>query len=169
MNHTDAAKVLNLNGEINPENVKKAYQRAAAKYHPDRNPGGTEMMKAVNAAYAVLKDYEGELEHEANLYGDELMEKLNAVMVIVGQSAGKVKAEIMGAWIWVTGDTRPYSAQLNRKTGAGFSYASKKKAWYFRPDDYRSSSRGSYSLDDIRATHGSREAGAKYQTKLERA
>jgi len=67
----------------------------------------------------------------------------------------------MGAWLWVTGNTKPYSHLLNRKTGAGFTYASKKKVWYFRPDDYKSRSRGSHSLDDIRGKYGSAETDRK--------
>jgi hypothetical protein len=36
-----------------------------------------------------------------------------------------------------------------------FKYASKKKSWYFRPDDWNSSSCGAYSMDDIRDKYGS--------------
>ncbi|WP_024771658.1 hypothetical protein [Aquimarina macrocephali] len=38
---------------------------------------------------------------------------------------------------------------------SGFWWASKKKAWYFRPEEYRSSSRGKKSLNDIRTKYGS--------------
>ena len=50
MKETDAAKPLGLEGEIDPEMVTKAYRRAAMQYHPDRNPAGEQMMKAINAA-----------------------------------------------------------------------------------------------------------------------
>ena len=40
------------------------YRQAALKFHPDRNPAGAEMMKIINAAYDVLKDYAGEIEPE---------------------------------------------------------------------------------------------------------
>lgn len=59
MNIYDAAKVLDLTGDITPEDVKAAYKKAAMKFHPDINPAGGEMMKLVNAAYDVLKDHTG--------------------------------------------------------------------------------------------------------------
>jgi curved DNA-binding protein CbpA len=61
MNRQDAAKILSLNGTITSKDIKKAYRVAALKYHPDKNPAGEEMMKIINAAYDVLKDFEGEL------------------------------------------------------------------------------------------------------------
>ena len=38
---------------------------------------------------------------------------------------------------------------------AGFRYASKKQRWYFRPEGWRSVSRGAFSMDDIRDKYGS--------------
>lgn len=155
MNNYDAAKILGLSGEITPDEVVKAFRKAAMKYHPDRNPGGAEMMKAVNQAYQVLKEFSGTLEHEAGDYGEELNRMINAALDIQRKAAGAIKVELMGAWLWVTGDTKPYASLLNRKTGVGFTFASKKKAWYFRPEDYRSRSRGNLSLDEIRGKYGS--------------
>ena len=62
MKISDAAHILGLTGEITAEIVKKAYRAAAQKYHPDRNPAGLEMMKLVNAAFDVLKNWAGNLE-----------------------------------------------------------------------------------------------------------
>ena len=71
-----AAKVLGITGEITPEIVKQAYRRAAMRYHPDRNPAGLVMMKAVNAARAILADFVGTLDHadsdKATRYGGRL-------------------------------------------------------------------------------------------------
>ena len=36
------------------------------KFHADRNLAGAEMMKIINAAYDVLKDYAGQIETENN-------------------------------------------------------------------------------------------------------
>ena len=146
----DAIKVLQLTGDITPELVKKAYRQACSKYHPDRNPAGTEMMKAVNAAYEALKDYSGKVEEGTQAdYGDELNEALNAIIDLDG-----IEIEICGAWVWVTGNTKPHKEALGKK-GAGFYFASKKKAWYYRPADWKSASRGNWSLDRIREEHGS--------------
>ena len=80
---------------------------------------------------------------------------INTALDIQLKAGGAIKIELMGAWLWVTGDTKPYANLLNRKVGAGFTFASKKKAWYFRPEDYRSRSRGALSIDEIRGKYGS--------------
>ena len=151
MKLTDAAQILELSGQVSPEDVKRAYRSAAMKYHPDRNPAGAEMMKIVNAAYDVLRDYSGDIEQTetttSGSYPEALNEALNAVFGLDG-----LDIEICGAWVWIDGDTYKHRAPLKE---AGFRFASKKKRWYFRPEDWRSSSRGQYSMDDIRGKYGS--------------
>ena len=44
-----------------PRKTASTYRAADLKYHPDKNPAGAEMMKLINAAFEVLKDFEGEL------------------------------------------------------------------------------------------------------------
>lgn len=153
----DAANILEVSGELTKELIKKAYRKASSKYHPDKG-GSVEMMQAVNQAYEALKDYEGVVDSGGVGYGDALNEAINKIINLQG-----IKVEVCGSWVWVTGNTKPYAKVLGRKEGgAGFYYASKKKAWYFRPDDWRSSNRGNWSLDDIREKHGS-EAVTSWQ------
>lgn len=147
MNIYDAAKILCVSGDVTPEQVKSAYVAACKKYHPDVNPAGAEMMKVVNAAYEVLKEYSGAIKDEQSEYGEQFNEALNSIMPLAGLSI-----EICGVWIWVTGDTRKHKDALKK---AGFRWAPKKKAWHFRPDKFRSHSRGNISLEDIRAKYGS--------------
>ncbi len=46
MHVKDACKILDISGDINDEEVKRAYQRACIKFHPDKG-GSVEMMKLV--------------------------------------------------------------------------------------------------------------------------
>lgn len=147
MNIYDAAKVLSLSGEINPETVKQAFREACKKYHPDVNPAGDEMMKLVNAAFAVLKDFEGDVKEQQADYSELLNDALNAVLGLQG-----LVIEVCGAWVWITGNTRDHKDALK---AAAFKWANKKKAWYFRPAKYKSRGRGKSSLDEIRAKYGS--------------
>lgn len=153
MKITDAAKLLNLSGDVTSKDIKKAYRAAALKYHPDKNPAGAEMMKIINAAFDVLKDYSGtipandEQTTDAQNYGEAVNTALNAIIDLAG-----LTIEICGIWVWVAGDTFTHKAALKE---AGFKYASKKKSWYFRPIEWSSSSRGSFSMDEIRDTYGS--------------
>lgn len=145
----DAAKILGLTGDVTPEVIKAAYREASKKYHPDINPAGAEMMKMVNSANDSLKDYTGHIKEQGTDYGDLLNEALNAVFCLSG-----LMIELCGAWVWITGDTRCHKEHLKV---AGFKWASKKKAWYFRPEEYRSRSRGKSTLEEIREKYGSKK------------
>ena len=55
----DYYEVLGLQKGASAEDIKKAYRKAAMKYHPDRNPGdkeAEEKFKEVGEAYEVLSD-----------------------------------------------------------------------------------------------------------------
>lgn len=152
----DALNILSLSGDgITLEQCREAYRRASMKYHPDRNPGGLQMMQAVNAAWAFLQTWrwgEGEpvnVQPGANAdYGDALMAAINATVSLSG-----ITLEVCGSWIWVTGNTYPHKTVFKQ---AGFMWASKKKQWYFRPPEWRSSNRGGeWDMETIRECYGS--------------
>ena len=57
----DYYEVLGVDKGVGEDDLKKAYRKAAKKYHPDLNPGDKEAevkFKEVNEAYAVLSDKE---------------------------------------------------------------------------------------------------------------
>ena len=62
----DLYEILHLHPSAHPDVIQAAYRRLALLYHPDKNPSpeATEMMAAVNHAYAVLSDPEKRAEYD---------------------------------------------------------------------------------------------------------
>ena len=162
MKKIDAMNVLGLT-HLTQENLKAAYRAACKKYHPDRNPAGLEMMKAVNVAYETLKGLPDEIEaaEGCNDFGETLNAALNAIINLDG-----IKIEVCGNWVWLSGNTKPHKDAIK---AAGFWWASKKSMWYFRPAEWKSTSRGGWDIEKIRDQHGSYEVKTKKFDKLETA
>lgn len=157
MNKKDAMSVLNMS-VFSHAIAKKSWGKYCAKFHPDKNPAGLEMMKLGNVAYSFLKslpdvsateNQEQEAENTGLDFGELLNEKINLVLDFGDTD---LILEVCGAWLWVTGNTKPYAKNLKE---AGFFWASKKLAWYFRPAGWKSSSRGGWQMDKIRDSFGS--------------
>ena len=148
MNNYDAAKVLGISDSLTPDLIKQAYRRACMKYHPDRNPAGSEMMILVNEAYDVLKDFTGDLDtKQGSNYGDLLNDALNAIITLPD-----IEIEVCGSWVWLSGDTKTHKVIIKE---AGYKWSPKKSMWYFRPAGFKSYGRGKYSMDEIRTKYGS--------------
>ena len=159
INIKEAARILGLSGTVTPKEMKQAYRCACIKYHPDKG-GCVEMMKAVNQAWDALQDIKESFnfdhdepgQADTSGYGDKMNAVLRTMSVLNG-----LEIEICGSWIWVTGNTHAHKAALKEN---GLKWASKKKAWYYRPEGSFTSGRGTCSLDDIRNIHGSQKVQA---------
>ncbi|MBU0988437.1 MAG: DnaJ domain-containing protein, partial [Proteobacteria bacterium] len=68
MDAKDYYKILKIEQNADPKQIKEAYRELAFKYHPDRNkedPESGEKMKMVNEAYAVLSDPQKRQQYDA--------------------------------------------------------------------------------------------------------
>lgn len=145
--------------------VKALYRSLCKEHHPDRG-GNLETMQAVNVEYAKAvaiiargEDLSPEEIDEEILNAEQYQQAVNAIINLEG-----INIEICGGWIWVTGNTyqhREIFKQFRENIGhkAGFFYASKKVAWYFRSPEFKSVNRKALSLDQIRNKYGSHGIG----------
>lgn len=135
------------------DEVKATYKKLAKQYHPDLG-GDTVTMQEINKEYAFAsaKAIKGanlsEEEAESEILSSEAYR--NAIEKIIHLDG--ITVELVGYWIWITGNTYPVRKYLKE---AGFLFAPKKLAWYFRTAEYKVSKGGKKSLDEIREKYGS--------------
>jgi len=146
------------------QEIRTLYKKLAHQYHPDKG-GSTEDMQQLNSDYkeALKKTERENLDPEKEdidwKHEEKLMEKIQVIVNLEG-----VKIEILGVWIWVTGNTYPHKDELRRQ---GFFFSKNKTAWYYRNENEKG--RWKFSgkpLDDIRHKYGSHEVKTKQKLAL---
>ncbi len=142
------------------DEIKAQYKKLAKENHPDHG-GDTATMQAINTEYAFACAHaiKGENlsaeETEAKIkFSEQYREAIEKIINLPG-----IMIEAVGFWIWVTGNTYPVRKELKE---ANFFFASKKLAWYFRSDEYKTKG-GKKSLEEIRRKYGSKKINSKEQ------
>jgi hypothetical protein len=143
------------------DEVKTTYRQLALLHHPDKG-GETATMQHINREYAFIT---AKLTKGANLSEDEaekqmrFSEEYQRVVEQIINLEG-ITVELVGFWIWVTGDTFPVRAALSE---AGLFYASKKVAWYYRSEAYKLKKGSNKTLDEIKVKYGSEPIPKTYR------
>jgi len=138
------------------EELKAQYKQLAKKHHPDRG-GDTATMQAINAEYDELfprlKDVHKTKDGETYTARQESTETADQFKDLISElmKMDNITIEVIGCFVWVTGDTKPHKEQLK---ALKFKWHTKKLAWYLASDDYRKRSRKDYSLEHIRSMYG---------------
>jgi len=138
------------------EELKKQYRELAKEHHPD-NGGNTATMQAINAEYEKLfeKLKNTHATHDGTTYttekdnpetAEQFIELISELMKM-----DNITIEIIGCFVWVSGETKPYKEKLKELK---FRWHSKKLCWYLKPEDYKRRSHKDYSLDEIRSMYG---------------
>ena len=152
------------------EELKAQYRKLVFQHHPDKG-GSTEAMQEVNSEYDTLfsklkdvhqtKDGETYTAKQATTEtADQFKDLLNELMKM-----DNIEIEIIGCFVWVTGNTKPHREKLK---ALKFQWHSKKLAWYLKPEHYKRKSRREYGLDEIRQMYGtSGKTHSEGTTKLE--
>ncbi|MEI7597592.1 MAG: J domain-containing protein [Bacteroidota bacterium] len=132
------------------EEVKKHFKNLAFIHHPDCG-GDTARMQEINAEYqSVIKNPFFAFSKQTEEEQHEFIKYPEIISQIIGLNG--VTIEIIGNWIWVSGNTYPHREQLKK---SGFYFASKKTMWYYRPDDCKSSNTKPKTIEEIRLKYGS--------------
>lgn len=148
------------------EELKARYHELLKKHHPD-NGGDAEECKKINAEFAEMfarlknthKTAEGKTyQKETAETAEEFMDIINKVIHFTGCTI-----EIIGSWVWVSGNTYPYREALKAQK---FGWSKNKAAWYFHREPYKKHSKKQHTMDDIRKMWGSKEIDPDPQPEL---
>jgi len=138
------------------QELKTTFRELVKLHHPDKPTGNLETMKSLNLEYELAFEY---IKKNPINDHDGFRETLEKIIFIP-----EIFIEICGSWIWVTGETKSVKDILSK---AGLWYAGNKKAWYFKPADYKAKKHKAFSMDDIRGKYGSETVEKKERTKVE--
>ena len=162
------------------EEAKSLYRKLARQYHPDFG-GDEETMKALNAEYAQFtadfaRTNARRRQTEAHKEGrksaadfhdlDGLNEEIKQTIEAILNNCPGVELEIMGLWLWATGNTKPHKETLKAN---GFKWAPKKEGQPWFKAFVPSRNREKRTLDEIREMHGTtRVSNGKRDDEAER-
>lgn len=132
------------------EDVKKTFHKWAAALHPD-NGGSEEDFKAMMTEYTQIFNRLKNIHETAS--GEEYTKETTETPEQFAEIVNKiihfdgVKIEIIGSWIWLSGNTYAYKDQIKE---AGFFYSKNKKSWYYNGDTERKHHRGHYTMNQLK-------------------
>lgn len=141
-------------GVTNLDELKAEYKKLCKIHHPDLG-GDTRTMQEINAEYHhLLKTGNFEMGNSSVEIEEAIRDIIERATVLDG-----LIIELCGRWVWFTGATFKWKAQLKE---LGCFFASKKKAWYWRPaDEERKGPHKPLDLDQIKEKYGA----IKFETR----
>lgn len=140
------------------EELKSTYRKLCKLYHPDKG-GSTAQMQDINNEYERLMkqfisgkpdtDYGEGKWYKSREQEEEIELKIREAIEKIAHIDG-INIEIIGAWVWVDGETKPHKQTLK---DAGYWWMNKKEKWAFKGKP--SSGRGNTTMEELREKYGS--------------
>jgi len=124
--------------------AKKIYKTLAKKLHPDMVGGDEESFKLLNAIYTDLIEHKIYFSNDFKI--DVELEKIISLIL----HFENITIELVGSWIWVSGDTKEIKNKLKE---LGFKWASKKKMWFY--GEMKGRNPNEKSMEEIKSKYGS--------------
>lgn len=148
------------------EDVKRTFHECAKRLHPDAGGDAAafrDMMTEYNMIFDRLKNIHvnaaGETyEKETKETPEQFAEIIEKIIHFDG-----VKIEIIGSWIWLSGNTMTYKDDIKR---IGFIWSKNKKAWYYTGDQEHKRRRGHFTMDQLRSRFDTQEIDPEPQKKI---
>ena len=134
--------------------AKKIYKQLAKKLHPDVG-GDEESIKLLNAIYTDLIEHKIYFSNDIKI--DIELEKIISLIL----HFENITIELMGSWVWVSGDTKEIKEKLKE---IGFKWASKKMMWYF--GEMKSKNPTPKSMEEIKNKYGSETLKTKNKKEI---
>lgn len=134
------------------QELKKQYRDLIKQYHPDLNASDTtKIMQDINAEYDRLfeKVKNSFINANGEIYQKENNENIEEFKDIINKiiTFKNCKVEIIGNWIWITGNTKYYKEILK---SLKFKWIQNKKAWAYHQDRYFKKTKNIYTLEELR-------------------
>ena len=150
------------------EQLKTQYRALAMIHHPDRN-GNVAIMQEINNQFAKLFEQLKNTHDNANgeryttqaSTAETSADYINVISRLIHFDG--ITIEIIGRFIWISGDTKPIKDILKE---LGFKWHSKKAMWYLSYPGYQRKSRRNMSIDEIRNMFGSETVESKPAQRL---
>lgn len=132
------------------EEVKATFHKLAKELHPD-NGGNAEEFKKMMAEYteAFNRCKNTHKNHEGKTYTketNETPEQFADLIRTLTHFNGCI-VELIGSWIWVSGNTKEYKEQLKEMH---FRWSKNKAAWFFHEGEYHKRNGKVYNMEDLR-------------------
>lgn len=142
---------ININ---NIQDLKTKFKTLILAWHPDRNtsPDALENSKSIISEYNYLLKSQNfsNVDYDIN---DEILKNENYINLINELTKiDNITIELIGAWLWISGNTY---ANKDKLKSLGCLFASNKKMWFYRDEEYKKSSGGaSLDIEQIKSKYG---------------
>jgi hypothetical protein len=146
------------------ERIKNRYATLAAFMHPSAGGSATDYaelerqyLEALKALHGYVEKGDDGKERQYKFDADiekGLADKIGDILSLKMGSA--VKVCLIGTWIWVRGETKPFAPKLG-KAGLGMRWSADKESWYFHFGAYRKRSGKTASFEGMARKYGYRE------------
>lgn len=152
------------------EDLKKAYKKLVFELHPDHNQAEdankkfVEMKNEYDQLFEKVKN--NRINSQGEYYETETSETPEEFKDIIEKVVffENCHIEIIGTWIWISGNTFNYKDQLK---SLGFRWCKNKNAWSFHNGEYHKKSKKKFTLEQLREKFGNQDVNSKQMAMLE--